>query len=364
MARSVQRGLASCCALVVGGLSLVVDEQSLLQTSSRQELVKPGGKLSRSALLTVCFVSKASPGRHSVDQLTNGCLLNVASFKLAAPQSDVILIAPAEENAADRVKTLSQKDSSVKIAYVGTGPWEVGGQSIPFQNAEGKFYGNGLKLLWYTQVLKRFQGQYDNIFIADGADLFFQRNPFELAVEYPAADLVFFGDRGDSPHRGKEFFDRMMPKCQSPARNSQDVMDDVNRAFKGKGADGRGYSIYANSGLILGKADAMLNLTSRVAEIAAECNFWVSDQSFVNLVRYYMLKERGADKVMMFPDMAKTASLGHYGWYYWTEDGWLSEIGNKSERLYVVHQYDRAPQAKLLTELAWNKTAEWLHQRE
>jgi len=361
MARSVQRGLASCCALAVGSRALAVDEVSLIQTSSRQELAAPGG---RSALLTVCFVDKSSPGRHTFDQLTNGCLLNIASFKLAAPQSDVILIAPAEENAADKVKTLSQKDSSVKIAYVGTGPWEVGGQSIPFKNAEGHYYGNGLKLLWYTQVLKMYQGQYDHIFIADGADLFFQRNPFELAVEYPDADLVFFGDRGDSPSSGKQFFDRMMPNCQSSARNEQSLMKDVNTAFKGKGADGRKYSIYANSGLILGKADAMLELTSRVAEIAAECRFWVSDQSFVNLVRYYMLKERGADKVMMFPDMAKTASLGHYSWYYWTEDGWLATMDGTRERIYVVHQYDRAPQAKMLTELAWNKTAEWRRARE
>ncbi|CAK0893187.1 unnamed protein product, partial [Prorocentrum cordatum] len=177
MARSVLRGLASCCALAVGGTALALDEQSLIQTVARQELAMPENKLPRSALLTVCFVSKASPGRHSVDQLTNGCILNVASFKLAAPQSDVILIAPTEENAADKIKNLSKKDSSVKISYVGLGPWEVGGQSIPFQNAEGKFYGNGLKLLWYTQTLKKFQGQYDYIFIADGADLYFQRSP-------------------------------------------------------------------------------------------------------------------------------------------------------------------------------------------
>ena len=66
----------------------------------------------------------------------------------------------------------------------------------------------------------------------------------------------------------------------------------------------------------------------------------------------------------MFPDMEKTASLGHYSWYSWTEDGWLAFKGNTKERLYVVHQYDRAPQSKLLTELAWNKTAEWIHKHE
>jgi len=363
MARSVLRGLASCCALAVGGTALALDEQSLIQTVARQELAMPENKLPRSALLTVCFVSKASPGRHSVDQLTNGCILNVASFKLAAPQSDVILIAPTEENAADKIKNLSKKDSSVKISYVGLGPWEVGGQSIPFQNAEGKFYGNGLKLLWYTQTLKKFQGQYDYIFIADGADLYFQRNPFELAVEYPGADLVFFGDRGDSPSRGKQFFDRMMPRCESSKRNEPSLMDDVDETFM-REVDGRQFSIYANSGLILGKAEAMLSLTSQVAEIAAECKFWISDQSFVNLVRYYMIKERGEDKVLMFPDMEKTASLGHYSWYYWTEDGWLATKDGTKERLYVVHQYDRAPQAKMLTELIWNKTAEWIRKHE
>jgi hypothetical protein len=274
----------------------------------------------------------------------------------------VILIAPAEENAADRIKNLSKRDSSVKIAYVGTGPWEVGGQSIPFKNAEGKFYGNGLKLLWYTQVLKQFKGQYDYIFIADGADLYFQRNPFELAVEYPTADLVFFGDRGDDVPRGKQFFDRMMPKCESSKRKEQSLLDDVQRTFKRK-VGGRSYSVYANSGLILGTADAMLALTSQVADIAAECRFWVSDQSFVNLVRYYMMKERGADKVLMFPDMEKTVSLGHYSWGTYTEDGWLANQWTK-DKLYVVHQYDRAPQAKMLTELAWKKVADWVRERE
>ncbi|CAK0848274.1 unnamed protein product [Prorocentrum cordatum] len=359
MARAVRRGLALCASLAAGGLALAVDGQARIQASSRRELAVPG---KRSALLTVCFVSKASPGRHTVDQLTNGCILNVASFKLAAPESDVILIAPAEENAADKIKTMSEKDSSIKISYVGTGPWEVGGQSIPFKNAEGKFYGNGLKLLWYTQTLKKFQGHYDYIFIADGADLYFQRNPFELAVEYPSADLVFFGDRGDSPSRGKQFFDRMMPRCESSKRNEPSLMDAVDKAFMRK-VDGRPYSVYANSGLILGKADAMLSLTSQVAEIAAECRFWISDQSFVNLVRYYMMKERGEDKVLMFPDMEKTASLGHYSWYFWTEDGWLANKDTK-EKLYVVHQYDRAPQAKMLTELVWNKTAEWIRKHE
>ncbi|CAK0840618.1 unnamed protein product [Prorocentrum cordatum] len=150
----------------------------------------------------------------------------------------------------------------------------------------------------------------------------------------------------------------MMPRCESSKRNEQSLMDAVDKAFMRK-VDGRPYSVYANSGLILGKADAMLSLTSQVAEIAAECRFWISDQSFVNLVRYYMMKERGEDKVLMFPDMEKTASLGHYSWYFWTEDGWLANKDTK-EKLYVVHQYDRAPQAKMLTELIWNKTAEWI----
>ena len=47
----------------------------------------PSQKLPRSALLTVCFASKASPGRHSPEQLTNGCLLNIASFQMGGGRS-------------------------------------------------------------------------------------------------------------------------------------------------------------------------------------------------------------------------------------------------------------------------------------
>ena len=118
--------------------------------------------------------------------------------------------------AADRVKKVAEKDKSVKIAYTGMGPWKVGNDTIPFADSSGKFFGNSLKLLWYTQVQKQFAGQYDYIFIADGADIFFQRDPFELAVQNPGADFVFFGDRNDIPSRGTEFFNKDDAALQEP----------------------------------------------------------------------------------------------------------------------------------------------------
>lgn len=352
MARAA--GVLALCA----GFAAALDEHSLLQSQAAVS----EAPLPRTALLAVCFASKASPGRHTTEQLTDGCLINIASFKMAAPNSDMILIAPTEEMAADRVKKVAQKDPSVKIEYVGMGPWEVGGKTIPFADAAGHFYGNSLKLLWYTQVQKKLAGQYDYTFIADGADIFFQRNPFELAVQYPTADLMFFGDRNDIPSRGVEFFNRMMPLCTSRERKDPVLLNKVQEAFT-REVGGRSYGVYANSGLILGKAQAMLELTSRVAEMAAECNYWRSDQSIVNLVRYYETNERGADKVLMFPDMEHSVSLGKYRWYRYTDDGWLA---NKQtlERLYVVHQYDRSPDAEKLMWLAKKKTKEWIESHE
>ena len=35
--------------------------------------------------------------------------------------------------------------------------------------------------------------------IADGSDVYFQRDPFELSRAHPDAQLIFFGDRGDDP---------------------------------------------------------------------------------------------------------------------------------------------------------------------
>ena len=168
----------------------------------------------------------------------------------------------------------------------------------------------------------------------------------------------------------------MMPLCKSPARNEAGLLADVERAFTRQVGD-RTYGVYANSGLILGKADAMLELTSRVARIAAECKYWKSDQSIVNLVRYYemkvspssfspssssffscspsasgfvllpplFLKERGADKVLMFPDMKYSVSLGEVPLVPARRRGLARERGDQGEAL-------RGPPVRSLPRLA------------
>ena len=185
--------------------------------------------------------------------------------------------------------------------------------------------------------------------IADGSDVFFQRDPFELARRTPNAELIFFGDRGDSPPEGERYFRLRMDQCADAARRAVPLLNNIAAAFGG---------VYANGGIFLGSAAAVLSLCEEVERSAVACGYWESDHGLVNYARFRELERRGPGAVRPFPDMHHSISMGHYNWPMRNSRGEF--LNHRTEEvLYIVHQYyTRAHHANL--GLFYNKVRPWL----
>lgn len=320
-------------------------------------------KEKKNALVTICFADKdASWTRHPIQQYWDGCLLNIASFKTASPDSDVLLITPSLDMIHEKIKTIAAGDSSVKLIDVGEGPWKVLGEDVYFADQRTKKYiGNGIRHVWYSNVLEKYKDDYDEVFIGDGVDVYFQRDMFGssgLLELHSGSELVFFGDRADRPDRAVWFFHMMLTEnCKDKRYNNETFIEEAKASFQEAGYK---LPVYANGGMILGKAAALLSLTSQVKEIAHTCGFWTSDQSFMNVARYREIKSRGKERVLMFQDQEQTISTGRYKWKHYTDAGEFAKK-DTNEPLYVVHQWDRSPQKDPEKEvMMWQRVAPYM----
>ena len=234
----------------------------------------------------------------------------------------VRVITPSREMVDPVLRRASARDARLDVFEVGAGPY--GG--VELRGADGRFRGNCLRHVWYAACLRALPPSVARVLVADGSDVFFQRDPFELLRRYAAASLLFFGDRGDDPDEGRRYFRRRMLEC--PGLDAP--LERVEEAFGG---------VYANGGVFLGARGALIDLVGRVAAYARECGAWESDQGLLNLARYRMLAEAGfdGDRVKAVADRVHSVAMGHYDWPHVDARGALAAAGG--EALHVVHQY-------------------------
>ena len=189
------------------------------------------------------------------------------------------------------------------------------------------------------------------VMIADGSDVYFQRDPFDLARRYAPAELLFFGDRGDTFPEGRRYFRQRMTECADESRKGPSLLDAVDEAFRG---------IYANGGIFLGTRDAVLSVAEEVVRSSERCGYWASDQGLVNYARYLEATRRGHDRVVCFPDMQYSVSMGHYAWPTRNARDELLNA-HTSDVLHIVHQY-YTRQHKNNLQVFYSKVAPWLAQ--
>jgi len=302
----------------------------------------------------VCFADHAvSTKRHLFNDHVVGCQITVASFRLANSVDDVFILTPTLAMVDPALKRVAARDAGVHILAMGPGPYPVfGGAALPLRGPEGHFTGNCLRHVWYATALRGDASGYENVMIADGSDVFFQRDPFELSAKLgPAVDLIFFGDRADDFKEGERYFRLRMNQCADKTLTAPDHLDRINSDFRG---------IYANGGLLLGKAQAMLSLSTSVEKLAVACAFWESDQGLVNFARHLEMKTRSPGAVVAFADKTHSVSMGHYAWPTRDSSGQLLSLETR-EPLYIVHQYYSGQHHKDLG-LYFAKVKPWLHE--
>lgn len=250
-------------------------------------------------------------------------------------------------------RVASAPTSRVRVAVVGDGPWATvaGSPPAPLRGPDGRFTGNCLRHVWYASIVAGLPPTIAKVMVADGSDVFFQRDPFALAAAHPAAALLFFGDRGDDPDEGGRYFRRRMAECADERYRDPKLAAAVDARFGG---------VYANGGLFLGDARAVGRVAAAVVASAAACGTWESDQGFLNLARYRELEASTDAAVLAFPDMAHSVSMGHYAWPDRNEK---DELLNKDTRdvLTIVHQY-YTRQHKANLPRFYAKVVPWLRQ--
>ena len=244
-----------------------------MRTIAGAALLALAGAAPDEALLVVCFADAAvSTRRHSLASHGRGCQVTVGSFRMANADALVRVITPSREMVDPVLRRASARDARLDVFEVGAGPY--GG--VELRGADGRFRGNCLRHVWYAACLRALPPSVARVLVADGSDVFFQRDPFELLRRYAAASLLFFGDRGDDPDEGRRYFRRRMLEC--PGLDAP--LERVEEAFGG---------VYANGGVFLGARGAAADLVGRVAAYARACGAWESDQGLLNLARYRML---------------------------------------------------------------------------
>ena len=67
--------------------------------------------------------------------------------------------------------------------------------------------------LRYAAAARALPAAVTKVMVADGSDIFFQRDPFDLVRRYATADLLFFGDRGDDAAEGARYFRFRLNEC-------------------------------------------------------------------------------------------------------------------------------------------------------
>jgi len=294
-----------------------------MRTIAGAALLALAGAAPDEALLVVCFADAAvSTRRHSLASHGRGCQVTVGSFRMANADALVRVITPSREMVDPVLRRASARDARLDVFEVGAGPY--GG--VELRGADGRFRGNCLRHVWYAACLRALPPSVARVLVADGSDVFFQRDPFELLRRYAAASLLFFGDRGDDPDEGRRYFRRRMLEC--PGLDAP--LERVEEAFGG---------VYANGGVFLGARGAAADLVGRVAAYARACGAWESDQGLLNLARYRMLAEAGfdGDRVKAVADRVHSVAMGHYDWPHVDARGALAAAGG--EALHVVHQY-------------------------
>jgi len=232
-----------------------------------------------------------------------------------------------------RMLAIAKREARVSILEVGEGPYSLpNGGTVALRDQNGNFMGNCVRHVWYAIGLAAGRSRsYDNVMIADGSDVFFQRNPFSLSRQYATYSLLFFGDRGDSASKARSYFRRCMGQCGDPRLNSEPLLDRIHRQFSG---------VYANGGLLLGKTQAMYNLSLLVVATASRCNFWTSDQGLVNYARFLAMT-RDSASVFTFPDMTKSVSMGRYEVPHRNRADQLVRVlpNGEKEPYHILHQY-------------------------
>lgn len=303
------------------------------------------------ALVVVCFADPAiSTKRHSVASHVKGCQITVASFRLANPADLIYVITPRDDMVDPVIQRIAARDAGWRIVAVGDGPFATdSGGSVPLRGPDGRFSGNCLRHVWYASVLRSMPDSVERVMVADGSDVFFQRDPFDLSRRYGAAELLFFGDRGDTFPEGERYFRQRLDECADDARKAPALLDAVQGAFGG---------VYANGGIFLGSRRAVLSLAEEVVRSAEACGYWESDQGLVNYARYLEAERRGRDKVVCFPDMAHSVSMGHYAWPSRNANDELTNA-HTGEVLHIVHQY-YTRQHKNNLQIYYAKVAPWL----
>lgn len=308
---------------------------------------------SRNALIVVCFADQGiSTKRHSVASHIKGCQITLGSFRMANAVDEIYVVTPSVEMVDPVIRRVAAKDGGWHIVAVGDGPFPLeGGGSVPLRGADGRFSGNCLRHVWYSSLLGDMPESVEYVMIADGSDVYFQRDPFELARRHAPAELIFFGDRGDDFKEGERYFRQRMGECADAARKTPALLDDAQGRFKG---------IYANGGILLGARTAMRSLTAEVVRSAVACGYWESDQGLVNYARLLEANARGDDKVLAFPDMHYSISMGHYAW---PDRNDKDEFLNTHSRavLHIVHQY-YTRQHKNNLQVFYRKVEGWFRQ--
>jgi len=302
-------------------LRLKKDAEHLLQTDAESD--------KKNAMLMVCF---DKPDNTKQRHGTGGCFWNIASFLSVSPNSDVLVLTPNAKWAPSDVQQFAEKDSRVKIVestshtLVDSG---VGQASDSFSN--------GLRQIWVANALEQHKDEYQLVAVADGADIVWQQDPFDLMKENQKADAIFFGDRGDDHGEGRAYFEKRC-KAIGGKYNEKELLQKVHSQFFD---EEERYHVYANGGMMMGKLAAVLELQKQMVQISADSGFFRSDQAQMNFARYFYAEKHGKESVVAYADYVRSATMGHvHKFNIFTKEGLFAN--NKHQPLTFLHQYDKS----------------------
>lgn len=288
----------------------------------------------KNALAMVCF----NAFNHIYSRHRLACQWNILSFMAVSPEDDILVVTPNPEWVPEEVRKISKEDSSVKIETVGEGPYALdNGKSVSLFGRDEGFTGNGLRQLWMLDLLKKYANDYQHVAIVDGADVMFQKNPFDLMQENPNADVLFFGDRGDDQSRGRVYFQARTSTIGLGFANGE-FHHKVDKAFFN---EEQNYSVYANGGALCGKLQAAMEIQNQMKQISIASGYWHSDQGQMNIARYLYGEKHGKEKVVCYPDYSRSITMGHLQkWSSFTKDGFFANA--QGMPITLLHQFGRS----------------------
>ncbi|KAF4656723.1 hypothetical protein FOL47_008805 [Perkinsus chesapeaki] len=290
----------------------------------------------KNALMVICFETPEDPA------MLDGCKVTLASFRRTNPIDDIILIAPSLEHIAS-LGNLTRV-LRISLELVGLGPYDCkvdeSCSELPLFSSGyvhhydypsiPKFIGNALRHVWYEEVISRIGDSYDKILIADGKDLYFQADPFEITnrLGQTCLDKICLFSEPISDRVEKFFIKKTTNLSHCLPENERNLVIRDRR------------SGYANGGVILGMTSALGELSRSIVARANYCDFWQADQHYLNIiissqgVNFYLFENGSAGL------MAKTILSR---WRSWPKSSglWLQTAGALKERepLSFIHQY-------------------------